>query len=136
MTLPGVTEFTSNGTQAVFYCPGRPMLTWVSSDTTTFYIASIIYVYCFCSDHFLKHRSGYGRMENTSVTNKLQHFVGQHGGSRCLVGAVSMPLCIIASTFVRHVLLLRKELSQAICRITLANQLVLYGAVCSTLYGI
>ena len=46
-----------------------------------------------------------------------------------LVGAVSMPL-----TITLDVLLLRKDLGHKICEIAFSNQLVLYAAVCSSLY--
>ncbi|CAH3169459.1 unnamed protein product, partial [Porites lobata] len=129
MTLLGVAELTSNGTQSVFYCPSRPMLTWVLSDTTTFYIASITTSVASPLTIFLNIVVVIAVWKTRELQTNSNILLASMAAADFLVGAVSMPLCISLD-----VLLLRKEVSQAICKITFANQLVLYGAVCSTLY--
>ena len=129
MTLIGVAELTSNGTQSVFYCPSRPMLTWVLSDTTTFYIASITTSIASPLTIFLNIVVVIAVWKTRELQTNSNILLASMAAADFLVGAVSMPLCISLD-----VLLLRKEVSQAICKITFANQLVLYGAVCSTLY--
>ena len=129
MTLLGVAELTSNGTQSVFYCPSRPMLTWVLSDTTTFYIASITTSIVSPLTIFLNIVVVIAIWKIRELQTNSNILLASMAGADFLVGAVSMPLCISLD-----VLLLRKEVSQAICKITFANELVLYGAVFSTLY--
>ena len=129
MTLLGVAELTSNGTQSVFYCPSRPMLTWVLSDTTTFYIASITTSIASPLTIFLNIVVVIAVWKTRELQTNSNILLASMAGADFLVGAVSMPLYISLD-----VLLIRKEVSQAICKITFANQLVLYGAVCSTLY--
>ncbi|XP_078347869.1 trace amine-associated receptor 5-like [Oculina patagonica] len=119
----------SDQTRAVFSCPTEPTFTWILSDTSTFQAAII--TSCIASPivillNIIIIIAVKARRELQTNSNIL---LASLALADCFVGAVSMPLSISLDA-----LLLHKTVGYFICRIAFANQLVLYAAVCSSLY--
>ena len=114
---------------AEYFCPSEPIFIWTLSDTTTFQIA--IATTCIaCPVTILlnilvivavKKRRELGKNSNVLFASMAV--------ADCFVGAVSMPLSITTDA-----LLLDRIVGYPICKIAFTNQLVLYAAVCASLY--
>ena len=123
-----VTE-DSNHAFEVFFCPTKPIFTWILSDVSTFQATITISCIACPMTVFLniliitavKKRKEFQTNSNTLLANLA--------AADLLVGAVSMPLAITLDA-----LLLQKTVGYWICRLAFASQLVLYAAVCSSLY--
>ena len=126
MTSSG-TVLTANA--SVFSCPYEPIFTWILSDTTTFYVASIISSIVSPATIFLSTLIIFAVWKKSELQTNSNILLASMAVADFLVGAVSMPL-----TITLDVLLLRKDLGHKICEIAFSNQLVLYAAVCSSLY--
>ncbi|XP_020616947.1 adenosine receptor A3-like [Orbicella faveolata] len=119
----------SNHAPEVFFCPTKPIFTWILSDTSTFQATiSISCIACPITVFLnilviiaVKKRKEFQTNSNTLLANLA--------AADLLVGAVSMPLTIALDA-----LLLQKVVGYWICRLAFTNQLVLYAAVCSSLY--
>lgn len=117
-----------NHAPEVFFCPTKPVFTWILSDTTTFQATvSISCIACPITVLLnilvitsVKKRKKLQTNSNTLLVNLA--------AADLLVGALSMPMTITLDA-----LLLQKAVGHWICRLAYANQLVLYAAVCSSL---
>lgn len=119
----------STESPSVFSCPYKPIYTWILNETTTFYITiTTTSVACLVTVllNVLVIVAVNKRRELQKNANIL---MASMAVADLIVRAVSMPL-----TTTVDVLLLRKDLSVTVCEIAFANQLVLYGAVCTSLY--
>ena len=114
---------------SIFFCPYKPIFTWILSDKTTFYMTVAI-ISSACPVTIL--------LNTLVITMVKQKRRLQYNSNILLanlaladlsVGAVSMPLSITLDA-----LLLCNVVNYSICGIAFANQLVLYAAVCSSLY--
>ena len=114
---------------SVFSCPYEPIFTWILSDTTTFYVASIISSIVSPATIFLSTLIIFAVWKKSELQTNSNILLASMAVADFLVGAVSMPL-----TITLDVLLLRKDLGHKICEIAFSNQLVLYAAFCSSLY--
>ena len=126
-----LTAIDVSASPSVFYCPYKPIFTWILDETTTFY-TTIITTCVACPITVLLNilvvvsvKKRRGLQTNANI------LMASMAVADFLVGAISMPLSISLD-----VLLLRQDLNHIICEIAFANQLVLYGAVCSSLYHI
>ena len=123
-----VTE-DSNRALEVFFCPTKPIFTWILSDTSTFQATISISCLACPITVFLniliitavKKRKEFQTNSNTLLANLA--------AADLFVGAVSMPLTITLDA-----LLLQKAVGYWICRLAFVNQLVMYAAICSSLY--
>ena len=123
-----VTE-DSNHALEVFFCPTKPVFTWILSDTSAFQATmSISCIVCPITVFLnilviaaVKKRKEFQTNSNTLLANLA--------AADLLVGAVSMPLTITLDA-----LLLQKAVGYGICRLAFVNQLVMYVALCSSLY--
>ena len=125
--ITGNTELHTNITE--YYCPTKPKFTWILSETRTFLIASIILSIASPATIFLNILVITAVRLRRQLRSSANILLASMAVADLLVGAVSMPLSISLD-----VLLLRKDLSLNICDISFANQLVMYTAVCSSLY--
>lgn len=125
-------EFAANDSSlasSIFFCPYKPIFTWILSDKTTFY-ATVSFTSTACPITILLNI-----LVITAVkkTRGLQHnsniLLASLALADLLVGAVSIPLNISLD-----VLLLCKAVNYPFCQIAFANLFVLYTAVCSSLY--
>ena len=114
---------------SVFYCPYKPIFTWILSDTTVFYVASITSSIASPATILLNILIIFAVWKKRELQTNSNILLASMAVGDFLVGAASMPLSISLD-----VLLLRKDFSHAICEIAFANQLVLYAAACSSLY--
>ena len=125
--ITGSRELYTNVTE--YYCPYKPRFTWILSETTTFLTASIILSIASPTTIFLNILVITAVWIRKQLRSNANILLASMAVADLLVGAVSMPLSISLD-----VLLLRKDLSLTICNIAFANQLVMYAAVCSSLY--
>lgn len=115
--------------QSIFFCPYKPIFTWILSDKTTFY-ATVSIISTACPITILLNIVVITAVKKTRrLQNKSNILLASLALADLLVGAVSIPLNISLD-----VLLLCKAVNYPICEIAFANQLVLYAAVCSSLY--
>ena len=122
-------DFNKTESPLVFFCPYKPIFTWILSETTTFYIAMIITSVACPITVLLNIFVIVALKKRRRLQTNANILMASMAVADFLVGAVSMPLSISLD-----VLLLRQDVSHTICEIAFANQRVLYGAVCSSLY--
>ena len=127
MTFPSSADFAKN--VSVFYCPSNAKFVWILSDTTPFYVASITSSIAFPATICINILVIITVWKTSELQTNSNILLASMAIADLLVGAVSMPL-----TITLDILLLRNESSLTICEIAFANQLVIYGAVCSSLY--
>jgi len=115
----------------VFTCKNEPMFSWILSDTTTFQAA--ITTKCItCPIIILLNVLVIVAVAKRRQSQKNSNILlASLAVADFLVGAISMPLSISLDA-----LLLDKNttVDESFCRLAFANQLVLYAAVCSSLY--
>ncbi|XP_078347845.1 uncharacterized protein LOC144632963 [Oculina patagonica] len=119
----------SNQAPAVFFCPNEPIFTWILSDRSTFRAAIIISCIACPITVLLNILVIVLVSKKRQLQKNSNILLASLALADCLVGSVSMPLSISLDA-----LLLQKAVGYFICRIAFANQLVLYAAVCSSLY--
>lgn len=114
----------------MFICINELIFTWILSDTITFQAA--ITTRCITCPIIIL----LNVLVIVAVTKRRQLQKNSHillvslAVADCLVGAISMPL----SKTIDALLLDKNTVGDSICRLAFANQLVLYAAVCSSLY--
>lgn len=126
------TELATNDSKrvlSVFFCPSKPVFTWVLSDTTTSYM-TVTLICAACPLTILLNIVVITAVkQRRELQNSSNILLASLAVADLLVGAVSMPF-----TITLDVLLLCKAVNYSICQIAFANQLVLYAVVCSSLY--
>ena len=113
----------------MYSCPHEQVYTWILTETAAFYVTittkSIASPFTVLLNLLIivavRNRRALQKNSNILLTSMAV--------ADLLVGAVSMPLTIASD-----ILLLREKLSLKICKISGANQVVLYSAVSSSFY--
>ena len=114
---------------SVYSCPHKPVYTWILTETAAFYVTittkSIVSPFTVLLNLLIivAVRNRRALQKNSSILLTLASMAVAY----LLVGAVSMPLTIASD-----ILLLRKRLSLEICKISGANQIVLYSVFSSS----
>ena len=124
-------EKASSHAPDVFICRNDPILSWILSDTITFQAA--ITTKCITCPIIILFNVLVivAVAKRQQLQKKSSILLANLAVADCLVGAISMPLSISLDA-----LLLDKNttVDESFCRLAFAHQLVLYAAVCSSLY--
>ena len=129
MNLSETDSETPSESPSVYFCPTKPIYTWILTETAAFYVSITTKSIASPLTVLLNVLIIVAVKKRRALQKNSSILLTSMAVSDLLVGAVSMPL-----TTALDILFLHKKLSLTICKIAGANQIVLYSAVSSSLY--
>lgn len=126
------TSLTANSARlvpTVYFCPVEPIFTWILTDAATFSGSIVISAIACPFTILLNILVVYAVKTRKTLQNNSNILLSSLAVADLLVGFISFPLSIALDAF-----LLQRKIGLFLCRIALANQMVLYISACCSLY--